>query len=131
MAEVVVDQVVERLRLRRPCRTRTLLLDGAPSEPWSSFLGRESEALRICYGLRRETARHLVQRYGTRAQDVAAYIEGDAEMGRPVVEGEADVRAELAYQRDQEMACTLADSLLRRTRLGLFHPELLDPGSRR
>jgi glycerol-3-phosphate dehydrogenase len=128
MAEVVVDQVIERLGLRRPCRTRALRLDGAPAEPWPSFLAHESAQLRKRWRLTEETARHLVQRYGTQARAVAAYIEADAELARPVVEGEPDVRAELAYQRDQEMACTLSDSLLRRTRLGLFYPALLDRG---
>ena len=33
--------------------------------------------------------------------------------------------AEFAYQRDHEMAVFPADHLLRRTRLGLFYPRLL------
>jgi glycerol-3-phosphate dehydrogenase len=41
------------------------------------------------------------------------------------VSGEPDLLAEFAYQREQEMALAPADYLLRRTRLGLFHPDLL------
>jgi glycerol-3-phosphate dehydrogenase len=44
----------------------------------------------------------------------------------PVVAGEPDLRAEFVYQREHEMAVCPADHLLRRTRLGLFKPELLD-----
>jgi glycerol-3-phosphate dehydrogenase len=56
---------------------------------------------------------------------VARYAERDPALGRRVVEDEPDLLAELAYQRDHEMAVTPEDFLLRRTRLGLFHPELL------
>ena len=38
-----------------------------------------------------------------------------------------DTRAELAYQRDHEMAVLPADYFLRRTRLGLYRPEVLAP----
>ena len=41
------------------------------------------------------------------------------------IAGEPEIRAEFAYHREHEMAQTPADSLLRRTRLGLFHPDLL------
>ena len=75
--------------------------------------------------LKPEAARHLLDRYGCRAFEVAAYLDHDPTLAEPVVEGEPDLRAELAYQRDREMAVTPADFLLRRTRLGLFHPELL------
>jgi len=126
MAEVAVDCVVERLGLRRRCRTRSLRLAGAPGEPWAAFFPRELSALQVRHGLAEETARHLVQRYGTEARAVAAYVERDAALAGLVVEGEPDLRAELEYQRDHEMACTPADSLLRRTHLGLFYPDLLD-----
>ena len=43
----------------------------------------------------------------------------------PVVAGEPEMLAELAYQRDEEMAVRPEDFLLRRTRLGLYHAALL------
>ncbi len=42
-----------------------------------------------------------------------------------MIAGEPDLLAEFAYQREQEMALAPPDFLLRRTRLGLFHPDLL------
>ena len=78
-----------------------------------------------CPGLAPASARHLVRRYGQRAADVANYIRTDPELAQPVTPGEPDLRAEFAYQRDHEMALQPADHLLRRTRLGLFHPALL------
>ena len=56
---------------------------------------------------------------------MAAYLDRDPALVKPVIESEPDLWAEFAYQRDHEMAVTPADFLLRRTRLGLFHPELL------
>jgi glycerol-3-phosphate dehydrogenase len=62
--------------------------------------------------------------------EVADYLERDPTLGKRIVPSEPDVLAEFAYQRAHEMALMPADFLLRRTRLGLFHPELLrDPPS--
>ena len=52
---------------------------------------------------------------------MAAYVHGKPELAKRVVADEPDLRAELAYQRDCEMAIYPADSLFRRTRLALFH----------
>jgi glycerol-3-phosphate dehydrogenase len=125
MAETITDAVVHRLGLRRRCRTRDFRLDGAPPGDWPTFAEKTRARLGSQYRLDEKAARHLLQRYGRRALDVAAYVERDPALAQPVVAGEPDLRAELAYQRDHEMALTPADFLLRRTRLGLFHPELL------
>jgi glycerol-3-phosphate dehydrogenase len=124
MAEVITDAVADRLGRRRHCRTRHFPLDGRPEGPWQEFARSETAFLRERHGLGEESARHLADRYGTRARDVAAYLEADPALARPVVTGEPDLLAEFAYQRDHEMALFPADHLLRRTRLGLFHPEL-------
>jgi glycerol-3-phosphate dehydrogenase len=46
------------------------------------------------------------------------------------VPDEPDLQVEFVYQCEHEMAISDKDFLLRRTRLGLFHPELLDQSSR-
>ncbi len=125
MAEVITDTVVRRLGLSRRCRTRSFPLDGAPQRPWDQF--RQSaiaELTRPCQ-LDEDTATHLVARYGRRAIEVADYVHRNAALSRRVHAEEPDIFAEFVYQRDHEMALTSADFLLRRTRLGLFHPELL------
>jgi glycerol-3-phosphate dehydrogenase len=128
MAEEITDAVVGRLGRRTFTRTRTFPLDGAPAGRWETFARSETAALGAWDGLGPAAAAHLVNRYGRRAADVAAYLKGDAAGGLPAVPGEPDLRAEFAYQRDHEMAVFPADHLLRRTRLGLFHPKLLqDP----
>jgi glycerol-3-phosphate dehydrogenase len=72
-----------------------------------------------------ESARHLVDRYGRHAAVVADYIVRAPELAESIVAGEPDLKAELPYQRDHEMALYKTDHLLRRTRLGLFRPDLL------
>jgi glycerol-3-phosphate dehydrogenase len=125
MAEAAIDAVVRRLGLRRRSVTRDFRLDGAPRGPWEQFASAAAIQLQKQNHLDAESARHLVSRYGTRAVDVAAYVERDPKMARRVVPEEPDLLAEFAYQRDHEMAMAPADFLLRRTRLGLFHPALL------
>jgi glycerol-3-phosphate dehydrogenase len=125
MAEIITDTVVRRLGLRRRCRTRCFRLDGTPQQPWQSFRASTIRTLTSACQLSKETAAHLVDRYGRRALEVADYLQRDPALGQRVVEDEPDIFAEFAYQRDHEMALTPADFLLRRTHLGLFHPELL------
>jgi glycerol-3-phosphate dehydrogenase len=125
MAEVLTDEVVRRLGLRRRCRTRDLRLDGAADRPWERFEPAAVAALQKRHALGVEAARHLVRRYGRRAPDVAAELDRDPALARPVVPFEPDLLVEFAYQRAEEMAVMPADFLLRRTRLGLFRPDLL------
>jgi glycerol-3-phosphate dehydrogenase len=125
MAEVITDAVAGRLGVARRCRTRDFALDGAPSGPWEKFAPAAASDLKAVWGLHEEAATHLVNRYGRRAFDVAARLGRDPALRAAVVPGEPDLLAEFAYHREQEMALAPADFLLRRTRLGLFHPDLL------
>jgi glycerol-3-phosphate dehydrogenase len=125
MAEVITDVVCQRFGGRRLCRTRHFPLDGAPSLPWDEFEPAAVASLARDHGLPEAAARHLVRRYGRRAAEVAAYLKRQPELAKPVIEGEPDLQVEFAYQGDQEMAIFPADRLLRRTRLGMYHPELL------
>ncbi len=125
MAEIITDTIVNHLGLPRRCRTRSYPLDGAPRRPWEQFRQSAIAELTRCCQLDEDTVAHLAARYGRRAVEVADYVQRDAALGRRVLAEEPDILAEFAYQRDHEMALTTADFLLRRTRLGLFHPELM------
>jgi glycerol-3-phosphate dehydrogenase len=125
MAETITDVVERRLGRRRPPRTARFPLDGAPPGGWEDFAPRATAELAQRWGLSEASAEHLVRRYGRHAADVCAYLEKQPALARAVVAGEPDLLVEFAYQRDAEMAVRPADFLLRRTRLGLFHPELL------
>src|SRR5262249_40262184 len=125
MAEVITDGLVARLGRRRQGRNRDYRLDGAPQGDWHNFEATEPKRMAQKHRLSEVSALHLVRRYGRHAEDVARYTERDQTLAEPVIPGEPDLRAELAYQRDHEMAFFPGDYLLRRTRLGLFRPALL------
>jgi glycerol-3-phosphate dehydrogenase len=125
MAEVITDAVARRLKRRERSSTRSFRLDGAPHEPWEQFESAAAQTLCSRYGLDEKAAQHLIHRYGRRAEDVAAYLDHDSSLAERVVPSEPDLRVEFPYQREHEMAVYAADHLLRRTRLGLFRPELL------
>jgi len=122
MAEVITDAVTARLVLHRRCRTRTFLLDGTPRGPWSVYRRYEVARLVSSLGMSPAVAQHLVSRYGRRAEEVACFGSW-----QPIHPEEPDLRGELHYQRQEEMAVFPADFLLRRTRLGLFHPKVQLP----
>lgn len=126
MAEKITDRIARRLGCRRRERTSSYRLDGTPREgSWMEFAGAAISELRSRYQLPENKARHLVQRYGRRAADVASYLLADPTLAEPIIAGEPDLRVEFRYHRQHEMALRPADFLLRRTRLGLFHPKLL------
>jgi glycerol-3-phosphate dehydrogenase len=126
MAEQVTDAIARRLGSRMQSRTRHFKLDGTPPEKWEEFQPREVLRLEANYGLSPATARHLVQRYGRHGSVVASYVDNDPKLRQQITPAEPEIRAEFVYHREHEMAQTAADSLLRRTRLGLFHPQLLE-----
>jgi len=105
MAQDAVDVVEAQLgRRRSPLRggaTRRLRLHGAGAQ-------------------RRGDGDHLDRRYGTDAADVRALTALDADLARPLVEGQPYLRAEAVYAVRHEMATTLEDVLCRRTRAHLF-----------
>lgn len=125
MAEAVTNAVEERLGRRHYCRTRDCPLDGAPPLPWEDYLPQAVGKLQGAGGLSKSAARHLVRRYGTRAFAVAGHLERFPELIEPVAEGEPDLQVEWLYQREHEMALFPADHLLRRSRLGLYRPNVL------
>src|SRR5262245_23833744 len=108
MAEVITDTVVRRLGAKREGRTRRQRLDGAPEGPWPAFRDCTVAALEE-EGLSASAAWHLVHRYGRRALDVADYVKMNPALARPIHPDEPDLCAELAYQRDHEMALFPAD----------------------
>ncbi|MCI0683127.1 MAG: glycerol-3-phosphate dehydrogenase/oxidase [Gemmataceae bacterium] len=122
MAEDIVNLLGERLGRTSRCRTQRLLLHGTPSAPWEAFRKDATAKLTADLGLPDDVAGRLVDRYGVCVDDVARYLGTPAERER-LVEGEPELRGELAYQRAHEMAVFPADHVLRRTRVGLYCPQ--------
>ena len=110
MAKMTVDRLVERDAREAPCRTHEIPL-GQPVEP--DELPRVEGVRDDAYGL-------LAARYGHAARDVLAIAAERGELAQPIVEDLPDLLAEAVYAARSEQALTLADVLLRRTRLGLL-----------
>jgi glycerol-3-phosphate dehydrogenase len=104
MADDTVNAVMRQLGRRGRCRTKRLSLIGA-----SGFrpVGREHPDA------------HLVARYGSEAPEVKALIALDAGLSAPLVPGLRYTRAEAVFAARHEMATTIDDVLMRRTRAHL------------
>jgi glycerol-3-phosphate dehydrogenase len=110
MAKLAVDRVVEREGREAPCRTDEIQL-GMPVDP---------EALPEAAGVDEESRAHLAARYGHAANLVVRLAAVDAGLAARISPDLPDIVAEAAFAADHEQAHTVADVLLRRTRLGLL-----------
>ncbi|MET0909169.1 MAG: glycerol-3-phosphate dehydrogenase/oxidase [Ilumatobacteraceae bacterium] len=64
--------------------------------------------------------RHLARRFGSDADEIRALVAFDATLGEPLVAGLPYLRAEAVYAVRHEMATSVEDVLLRRTRAHLL-----------
>ncbi len=102
-----------------PSRTADLRLIGAADRADFERLGDD---IARRHGLDRAAARHLVDRYGTEADDVAA-SSAAAGRGRPLGPGIDHLEGEVAWAVERELALSLDDVLARRMRLAQQLPD--------
>ena len=115
LAKRGVDVLLEREGWVAPCRTHRLELAPEHGPPPGD-----------------PTRAHLVARYGARAAEVQRLAAGLPRGGEPIVPGLPDLLAEATYAARVEQARSVADVLLRRTRVGLLAArEACDPRSSR
>ena len=125
MAKHVVDRLVEREGRDAPCRTDDIPLglaaeDGDLEPPAGVDPSRLHEDYRPL----------LAFRYGHAAREVLRIAGERPELADPIVEGQPDLLAEVVIAARREQARSVADVLLRRTRLGLLAaPQLRTPDS--
>ena len=113
MSAEVVDVVMKELaQTERRSETARVPLPGGD---FDSLELETERALRATGSSDR--AEHLVHAYGSRWRDVWGPTAGDASLADPVVEGLPYLRAELAYGVCNELALTLTDLLVRRTKI--------------
>ncbi len=111
MAEDTVDIVSEQLDRSTRCRTARLRLVGAP-RPRGEHTPDSPPT---------DSPGRLHGRYGTEARALMELIAADPMLAHPLVPGLPYVRAEAVFAARHEMATTLDDVLLRRTRAHLEH----------
>jgi glycerol-3-phosphate dehydrogenase len=118
MAEMTVDRIAERDGRAAECRTDDIPL-GMPARP---------EDLETKLKLPAGTTEQLAFRYGHAARRVLDLCEADPKLAEPILPGHPDLLAEVVIAARAEQARSVADVLLRRTRLGLIAAvELRDP----
>jgi glycerol-3-phosphate dehydrogenase len=110
MAKLAVDRVVEREGREAPCRTHEIQL-GMPVD---------ADVLPEAPGVDDESRVHLASRYGHAANLVMRMAAVDSALASRISPDLPDIAAEAAFAVDHEQAHTVADVLLRRTRLGLL-----------
>ncbi|HTU15414.1 MAG TPA: glycerol-3-phosphate dehydrogenase/oxidase [Solirubrobacterales bacterium] len=116
MAKQTVDRIVERSGREARCQTAEIPL-GLEVDP-AELAGPE--------GIGEEALSQLAFRYGHAARGVLQLAEADPELARPIVADRPDILAEVVVAVELEQARTIADVLLRRTRLGLTAASSLD-----
>jgi glycerol-3-phosphate dehydrogenase len=122
MAKLTVDRLVEREGRKAPCHTAEIPL-GMEARP--ADLEAPDE-------VGEETLFQLAFRYGHAARKVLDLARERPELAAPIVPGRPDLLAEVVVAARHEQARSLADVLLRRTRLGILaSPALRDPEARR
>jgi glycerol-3-phosphate dehydrogenase len=120
MAAQVVDRITERDGREAECRTDDIPL-GMAARP---------EDLETSVGLPDGATDQLAFRYGHAARALLDLCEERPELAEPIVPDRPDVLAEVVIAARREQARSVADVLLRRTRLGLLAaPELRDRGA--
>ena len=110
MAKQTVDRLVEREGREAPCHTAEIPL-GMPAR---------AEDLAAPDGVGEEATRQLAFRYGHAAKRVLDLAREDAALARPIVADRPDLLAEVVMAARHEQARSVADVLLRRTRLGIL-----------
>jgi glycerol-3-phosphate dehydrogenase len=115
MAKQVVDRMVEREGRVAPCRTDDIPLGMAAGEG-DLEPPDELSASDLPDGFRDL----LAFRYGHAARNVLQLAAERPELAAPIVPGQPDLLAEAAIAARLEQARSVADMLLRRTRLGLL-----------
>jgi glycerol-3-phosphate dehydrogenase len=115
MAKQTVDRLVEREGREAPCHTHEIPL-GMQARP---------DDLEAPEGVGEEALEQLAFRYGHAARKVLDIARAEPKLARPIAPGRPDLLAEVALAARHEQARSVADVLLRRTRLGILAaPEL-------
>jgi glycerol-3-phosphate dehydrogenase len=120
MAKLAVDRIVERDAREAPCRTEVIPL-GMPVDP------RQLDSVE---GVDEASRELLAGRYGHAAHGVLEVAGTAPALAERIVPALPDILAEAVFAAIHEQARSVADVLLRRTRLGLLAArELTAPGA--
>ena len=125
MAKLTVDRLVDRDGREAPCRTADIPLGMAARDEDLELPGDLAKD-----DLPDGALEQLAFRYGHASRNVLAVCGERPELAAPIVTGRPDLLAEVVIAARDEQARSVADVLLRRTRLGILAaPQLRDADS--
>jgi glycerol-3-phosphate dehydrogenase len=117
MAKDAIDAAVDALDGRIPkSATMDIALVGA--EGYQAAWNRRAR-IAADSGLHVARIEHLLNRYGTMAEDILDLVRDDAELGNPLPGADDYIGAEVVYAATHEGALHLEDVLARRTRISI------------
>ena len=117
VGEEMVDEILKRTkRSPQPCRTDSLPLPGCilPSDPRIQQAITEYSSI-----LSVKTIDHLFFSYGAKALDVLPLTKDNPALREQISPNHPDIKAQIVYAVQSELACTLVDILRRRTTLAM------------
>ena len=118
-SEQVTDKALAHLGLPRKKNTRSLPIGGGrgyPRDPGE--IRRQIESLSAWTGVTRERLKVLFERYGTRAETIATYMNGGTDF---ILQSMPDYTLrEVIFLAQHEKICHLDDFLLRRSMLAML-----------
>ena len=117
VGEEMVDAVFKRMkRSPKPCQTDSLPLPGCilPSDKRIQQAIAEYDSI-----LSASTIDHLFSVYGARALEVLALTKDNPELSQPLSTNLHDIKAQIVYAVESELAHNLVDILRRRTTLAM------------
>lgn len=119
MAEATVDAIDVREGTRRRCVTATLPL-------WGAADVAHSESALTHSALAADQRTHLLENYGGAAGNLLALIHSEPALSARLIDGLPVSAAEIVYACRAELAVSLTDCLLLRTRLAVLDPVAAD-----
>lgn len=116
MAADAVDFALGNAAKERPSVTETIALVGA-----DGYRAIEAGRVRYTerYGWDEARITHLLERYGAQIEDLAALIDNNPDLGKPLAHAPQFLRADVVFAVRYEGALHLEDVLVRRVRLDL------------
>jgi len=123
VAKEIVDMVAKDggVFAKRACTTGEKPLPGGrfqrTGDLVQALLARDGE-------LSHQQIEHLVHRYGSRAAEILALLQGRKEWSQMLVPGMPDIWAEAVYAAQTELAVVPDDIVMRRTHVALKAPEM-------
>lgn len=120
LSEQVVNLVLKKLNHSSvPCKTRDIAFIRNIGSSLDEYFKLNSKKVQKKYGVDDDIFKHLIKLYGSQYKNVLDLTLKDAELGYLLDSYSLNIRAQVIYAIQNELAYTISDVLLRRTTLGL------------